>query len=384
TAPPDSFMTSEHNPVGPILGSDGLIMLSGSDHLSMRKEFAPFLSKGNLVPFAEVIENVFIDLREEFEKKERFNVHEFSFKATLKIILKFLFPNLSKNDLAHAEKLTEDFLKSYSASYLFLPNWVPGTWNVFNQKKFELDQCFYDFFIAGNSEGPLGKLSSRKKSEVLDHIRTFIVAGHETSATSLSWALYYIHSDDSLKNRLKEELSILENGKSFTDTILDNKLLDAIIMESLRIDPPVPFITRKIINRNFSLGGREFKVNEEIGVCITLLHEQKDIWKNHQSFDPQRFLDKKFSPHEFAPFGGGIRRCIGADLAILEMKVLVGNFIKFFDCDVRVKVKPKSVVNQITIGPKSIEFTQKKKITRRGENELPQSMENESAKASLF
>lgn len=357
TAPADSFKTSDKNPVGPLLGKDGLIMQSGSTHLSLRKEFIPNFSKKSLSPFSENIVDTFFEIHQNHGHSGVLFIQEFALNSALKIILKFLFPHLIQSEMEEAEKLTGNFLKSYSASFLFIPNWVPGTWKTFNQKKNELDNRFYEFFLSGVAlgiNGPLSSLEGSSKSQVLDHIRTFIVAGHETSATSLSWALYYIHQDLYIRNRLQEELTIFENRSKndFLEILLSNQFLDSIVQESLRIRPPVPFVTRKIINRAFIFGDQKLNIDDELGVCISLLHRQPETWPNPSEFKPDRFLDRKYSPYEFAPFGGGTRKCIGAELAVLELKILIGFYIKYYQSELIGTNIPRPEVMQITIGPK--------------------------------
>ncbi|RPJ70575.1 MAG: cytochrome P450 [Alphaproteobacteria bacterium] len=291
---------------------------------------------------------------------ELLNLQQFAYESTLKIIIKFLFPHLSGKDLFDCETSTQNFLKSYSASFLFIPKWVPGTFSGisnFDKEKTQLDDKFYYYFLLGIKSGfdsPLSKLQDAPKSEVLDHIRTFIIAGHETSATSLVWALYYIHNSPYIKNRLSEELNIFSPSTEpeFLDNILKNEFLDAIISETFRIRPPVPFVTRKVANRSFKLGDQVLKENEELGVCVALLHREASLWSNPDEFKPERFLNHKYSPHEYAPFGGGIRKCIGAELASMELKILIGNFLKNYDATLIEGPGPIAEVLQITIGPK--------------------------------
>ncbi len=357
SAPPDSFHVSVNNPVAPLLGGNGLIMQSGQSHLSLRKEFMPHFSKKTLSPLATPIADVFFDLYQKLENSGTLVIQEFALKSTLKVVLKFIFPHLNREEMDEAEKLTINFLNSYSASFLFIPGWVPGTWKRFNRKKAQLDHRFYEFFlslIAANSEGPLSNMKDAPKEYVLDHIRTFIVAGHETSATSLSWALYYIHKDVSIKKRLQDELHVLADCSKddFLNLILENQFLDCIVKEALRIHPPVPFVTRKIVNRSFTLGNRVLNVNDELGVCIALLHRQPAIWENPSAFVPDRYIDRKYAPSEYAPFGGGTRKCIGSEFALLEMKILIGFLIRYCKSELIGSNIPHPAVMQITIGPK--------------------------------
>lgn len=364
TAPSDSFVPSEKNPVAPLLGKDGLIMIGGKDHLSTRKDIMSHFSKNNLLSFAPVIEEVFREIEEEKEDEGILSLQNFSFKATLKIILHFLFPHLERRDYAEAEKLTETFLKSYSASFLFLPQWVPMTWSVFNQKKLTLDEKFYSYYLSGlesGAKGPLYDLGQPDRSKVLDHIRTFIVAGHETSATSLTWTLFYLLRDPFLKSRALEQLSLYKNVLDY-QAILDDPFLDAVVSEGFRINPPVPFVTRKIQNRPFKWGESVIEVDDEIGVCLSLLHRQEEIWKDPDEFRAERFLEKKYTPFEFAPFGGGARRCLGAELSLIEIKLLTALFLHSFDSELVDLRMPISEVLQITVGPKRpilVEFEKK-------------------------
>ncbi len=357
SAPSDSFHVSVNNPVAPLLGENGLIMQSGQSHLNLRKEFMPHFSKKTLSPLASPIVDVFFDLYQTLENSGTLTVQEFALNSTLKVVLKFIFPHLNSKEMNEAEKLTVDFLKSYSASFLFIPRWVPGTWNRFNRKKAQLNHRFYEFFLsllAAKVAGPLSNMEGASKEYVMDHIRTFIVAGHETSATSLSWALYYIHKDASIKQRLQDELHVLAecSKEDFLNVILENNFLDCIVKEALRIHPPVPFVTRKIVNRSFTLGSRVLNVNDELGVCISLLHRQPAIWENPSAFAPDRYVDRKYAPSEYAPFGGGTRKCIGSEFALLEMKILIGFFVKYFKSELIGSNIPHSTVMQITIGPK--------------------------------
>lgn len=351
TAPADSFKPSENNPVAPLLGPEGLIMLSGKDHLLARKELSSHFSKNHLVPKASIVQDAFWDFYHKLPSEGTMSLQRFAQRSTLSIILTFLFPHLSNEEFEEANTLTENFLKSYSASFLFIPKWVPGTWSLFNHQKKQLDDRFYEFFLNDESthaKGPMAGLKDLSKSEVLDHIRTFIVAGHETSATSLAWTLYYLHRLPYLKNRLTEELMPLT-----TESILSNQLLEAVINEALRIHPPVPFVTRKIITQPFFWGKDVYDVDEEIGVCLSLLHRQEKSWTDASEFHPERFLEKKYTPFEYAPFGGGNRKCIGAELAMLELKILTAHFLVNFKSTLLSPLKPTSEVLQITIGPRN-------------------------------
>ncbi|MDO9183427.1 MAG: cytochrome P450, partial [Bacteriovorax sp.] len=144
--------------------------------------------------------------------------------------------------------------------------------------------------------------------------------------------------------------------------ILSNSFLESIVQETFRIKPPVPFINRKVINRKFLFGTKELSIDDELGVCILLLNQQADVWSRPFDFMADRFLERKFSPFEFAPFGGGARKCIGSELATMELKMLIGLCLSCLNLDLIEESSPSLKVMQITVGPKKpIYVTFKKK-----------------------
>lgn len=358
TAPLGTFIPSEHNPVSPLLGRKGLIMLGGIEHSESRKNLGPNFMGQQLRGMGQSIVDTFYEITKEHNMHDGAIVlQEFSQAVTLRIILRQLFPHIEIKEMWEMEKLTKNFLSSYSPSLLFIPKWFSKRWKIFNENKKKLDSLFYKCYLSGlysNVEGPIKTLSEKHptKEQVLDQLRTMVVAGHETTATSLVWTLYLIHQtkhQDSKQELLKDVDSV--EKEEILNKFNELTYLDAVVNEALRIRPPVPFITRKVVG-DFSIGNQHFKKEEELGVSISLLHRCPQVWSRPDVFLPERFLNRKYAAHEFAPFGGSNRKCIGAALAISELKILTTLFLKEFDsalCSEEL-IKPK--VMQITIGPR--------------------------------
>jgi cytochrome P450 len=102
--------------------------------------------------------------------------------------------------------------------------------------------------------------------------------------------------------------------------------LDAAIRESLRLHTVVPFVVRKTV-RPFAAGGRQYPAGVVLCPCAHLVHRREELYPEPERFRPERFLERKFGPHEWLPFGGGNRVCVGMPFALYEMKVLLATLL---------------------------------------------------------
>jgi cytochrome P450 len=145
--------------------------------------------------------------------------------------------------------------------------------------------------------------------EIRDELMTMVVAGAETTADSLAWAL----------ERLARAPEALARASAEAPAD-DGPYLEAVIRETLRMRPAVPMSAR-LARRPFELGDRQVEAGTFIAVSALLIHHRSDLYANPLAFRPERFLDKRPAPYAWIPFGGGIRRCVGAGFAMLEMRI---------------------------------------------------------------
>jgi cytochrome P450 len=159
--------------------------------------------------------------------------------------------------------------------------------------------------------------------EVRDALITILIAGHDTTALALSWALAEIVPRPEVVNRLVDEVKrVTGNGPPEAEHLPALEYLDGAIRESLRLRPVAPFVVRKTV-RPFPAGGREYPAGVFLCPCSYLVHRREDLYPEPDQFRPERFLGRKFGPHEWFPFGGGNRVCLGMPFALYEMKVLL-------------------------------------------------------------
>ncbi len=160
-------------------------------------------------------------------------------------------------------------------------------------------------------------------TEIRDAVLTILVAGHETTAIALSWALERIVPRPDVMTRIAEELRHVTGGGPLRPEHLPRlEYLDAAIRESLRCRTILPFVVRKT-KAPFVAGGREYPPGVLLAPCNHLVHLDAALYPEPRRFRPERFLERKYAAHEWFPFGGGNRVCLGMPFALYEMKVVL-------------------------------------------------------------
>lgn len=162
--------------------------------------------------------------------------------------------------------------------------------------------------------------------QLRDELMTLLIAGHETTATAVAWALYWVHRTPSVQNQLLHELEALGTNPD-PMAIVRLPYLTAICNEALRIYPIAMLTVPRAVKEPVELMGYQLQPGTKLYGCIYLTHRREDLYPEPEQFKPERFLERQFTPYEFYPFGGGIRRCIGEALALFEMKLVLATMI---------------------------------------------------------
>jgi cytochrome P450 family 110 len=241
--------------------------------------------------------------------------------------------------------------------------WSP--WGRFVRDRAELDRLIYDEI------GDRRQNSNEERSDILsmlissqdsdgnrmsdlelhDELMTLLFAGHETTATALAWAIYWINYLPEVKQKLLAEIATLG---AEPDAISLSKLpyLNAVCSETLRIYPVGMLTFPRITNETISIRGYEIKPNTVVMGCIYLTHHRKDTYPEPHLFKPERFLERQFSPYEYLPFGGGSRRCVGMALAQLELKLVIVEILSHCQLQLIGKLPIMPVRRGVTLAPK--------------------------------
>jgi cytochrome P450 len=152
--------------------------------------------------------------------------------------------------------------------------------------------------------------------ELRDELLTLLVAGHETTATALSWAVERLVRHPDKLTRLTEET---QAGQS--------EYLDAVVIETLRLRPVISLVARRL-TEPVQIGHWHLPAGVIVTPSIYLMHRRPDIYPDPEAFQPERFLQSKPGTYTWIPFGGGVRRCLGGAFAQFEMKVVLGELVK--------------------------------------------------------
>jgi cytochrome P450 len=165
------------------------------------------------------------------------------------------------------------------------------------------------------------------EDEIHDELVTLLIAGHETTATSLAWALHGILPNRDLTWRLVNEIATA-GGDPLRLAKLE--LLDATVKEALRLQPVIPLVGR-VLQEPGTFGSLSLPKGAIVAPSIYLVHRRPSLYPEPSRFNPDRFLTFKPAPWEWLPFGGGLRRCVGAAFAIYEMKMVLSAILPRID-----------------------------------------------------
>jgi cytochrome P450 len=181
--------------------------------------------------------------------------------------------------------------------------------------------------------------SAMSDEELRDELMTLLVAGHETTASSLAWAVERLVRNPRTLGRLREEL---EAG--------DDDYVDAVCKETLRLRPILALVVRRL-TEPMEIGGRTLPAGVSVAPCIYLIHRRPDVYPEPFAFRPERFLEQPAGTYTWIPFGGGIRRCLGASFALFEMRVVLREVVKRLELRAR-DPRPERITRRaITLVP---------------------------------
>jgi cytochrome P450 family 110 len=183
-----------------------------------------------------------------------------------------------------------------------------------------------------------------------DELMTMLLAGHETTATALAWAVSHVLSHPEVRVRILDELRQAGLAPLDPERVTRLEYLDAVCRETLRLTPIIPLVGRRL-TRPMRIGGVDLPAGVVASPCIYLAHRRPERWPEPERFRPERFLETKPTPYEFLPFGGGVRRCLGMAFALVEMKIVLAEVLTRVELRAAPGYQVRVVRRSVTLAP---------------------------------
>ncbi|TAE58180.1 MAG: cytochrome P450 [Nostocales cyanobacterium] len=374
TTPSEYFDAGRSNELlRPLVGDNSLLLLDGETHQRQRKLLTPPFHGERMKAYSQIITNTTQEVISNWEIGKPFSVREAMQEISLRVILQAVFGIVEGERFTKLQKLLCSLLElsgsPLRSALTFFPilqvdlgSWSP--WGQFLRKREEIHQLLYteiqerrENFDSSRDDILTLMMSARDENgeamtdvELRDELMTLLFAGHETTASALTWAFYWIHHLPDVREKLLNELNDIDEN---TDQNEISRLpyLTAICQETLRIYPIAMITLPRMVKTPTTIMGYEFSPGTLLAPCIYLTHRRPDLYSEPDKFKPERFLERQYSQYEYLPFGGGNRRCIGAAFAMLEMKLVLATIMSQMDLKLLENISVKPVRRGVTLAP---------------------------------
>ena len=363
----------ENGLLRPLVGENSLVLISGDRHQKRRKLLLPPFHGERMQTYGTLIADLTTKVFDNLALGENFTARALTQDISLKVILEAVY-GLGNTPRVQTlrERMTEiaDVFSSPLNSTLLFFQWLQKDWGAlspwgrFLRQQQKLDQAIYEeiafrranpdptrtdilslLISATDEEG-----NSLSDQELRDELMLLMFAGHETTATSMAWAIYWIHHLPEVKRKLLAEIATLGENPDPME-IVKLPYLNAVVKETFRIYPVAMLTFPRVACSEEELYGYRVPENTILLGCIYLAHQREDIYPDHKQFKPERFLERQFSPYEFVTFGGGSRRCIGEALAQFEMKIAIATILNNYDLKLASNEPEKPARRGVTLAP---------------------------------
>lgn len=358
----------------PLIGEHSILLLDGEPHFRHRRLASPFFFHGE-GPAAQAAAMCEVAAQRiaAWPEHRPLAMHEEMRTLTLDIVLRVLFGIAGSELAALRSALARVFNRGASPfdALLLVPalqrDLGPVTpWASLTRDLAAVDTLLHGHIRraqgdSGEGGGVLGALLAAARAEgaplaeaeARDTLMTLIIAGHETTSTTLCWALESILTHPDVAARLDAELAaVVGEGPLDPAHLPALEYLDATIKEALRLHPVVPILGMgRKLTEPFTLQGYTLPAGVKVVPTIHATHQRPELYPEPRRFRPERFLGLKPDPYAFLPFGGGVRRCLGMGFALQELKVVLATLLLQRRLTLRRKGAAHAILGGVTITP---------------------------------
>jgi len=349
TGDPRVFHAGEGNQIlRPILGDNSVLVLDEKKHIAQRKLLLPPFHGERMQAYGEKMAEIAAREVESWPSGVPYKLRPRMQAITLEIVLETVFGVHGGERMGQLRDALRDFLDLTTNPLVLLPILTIGPDRIgqvpaFRRRVERVDRLIAEEMAERRAAEDLEERddvlsmliqarhedgSPMSDAEIRDELLTLLVAGHETTATALSWAMERLTRHPEKLERLRDEV---EAG--------EDTYLTATIQETLRLRPVIVVVIRKLTEA-VELGGYELPAGARVVPSIHLIHRDPEIYPEPDRFLPERFLDNPPGTYTWIPFGGGVRRCLGAAFAQFEMQVVLRELVR------RWEIKPASPASE--------------------------------------
>ena len=312
---PAIFHAGEGNEIlRPVVGGRSVLLLDDAPHMQARRLLLPPFHGDKLKNFAGT-------MREVAEREVAswpdgdLRVHERTQALTLEIIMRTIFGSDDPRLHEALRRMMDNVAGPIGIALMVAmgPRRLERSW-IFRTQMDPVEELLFEVIEQRRAEGDLADRddvlsmlldAGMDDAEARDELMTLLTAGHETTATALAWAVERLV-------RHPEAWQGLRDG--------DEAWADAVVKETLRLRPVIPIVIR-MLKQDVEVAGMALPAGVAVVPCIWLVHRREDAYPDPHAFKPQRWLDRRPTTSTWFPFGGGVRRCIGAAFAEMEMRI---------------------------------------------------------------
>lgn len=361
---------------------DGILTSEGKKHLRQRRLMQPAFHRERIAAYGEVMVRQGVELMCDWKDGEVRDIHHDMMKVTLAIITATMFGKSIKegaDEIGHAIDVGLKYVANKASSFIDIPLSVPTRSNrQFLESNETLDKTIFSLIEARRNSGDvrqddlLGMLLAARDEDdgqgmtdeqVRDEVMTIFVAGHETTANTMSWIFYLLALHPEAEQKLHDELStVLGDKLPMVEDIPQLTYTNLIVQETLRLYPAAWTINREVVEE-VEIGGHKYQPGETLMMSQFVMHRDERFYENPDEFMPERFagdLLKRIPTFAYFPFGGGPRVCIGNNFALMEAGLLLATIAQRY----RMRL---SEANQV-VEPEPL-------VTLRPKNGLPMRLE---------
>jgi len=343
----------------PVLGSRSLLLLEGADHLAHRKLMLPAFHGERMRSYEPIVEEIVDREIDSWPLGEEFAIHPRMQAITLDVILRVVFGIAEGPRLQRLRSLLTGLLEQTASPFTQIAALATrrftgrGPWDRFESQLKAVDDLLYaeiaehraeersverDDILSVLMAARFEDGSGLPDVDLRDQLLTLLLAGHETTATALAWTFDLLLRHAEPLRKLRASLAAGEDD-----------YMRATITESLRLRPVVPLAGRRL-STELSVEGLTLPAGTDVTPAIWLTHTRAGVYPEPFAFRPERFLDEAPDTYAWIPFGGGVRRCIGAAFSEFEMRIVLREVLT--RCDLH-KANPAPE----KIGRRSITFS---------------------------